>query len=139
MKYKVNEKSITITFLLISIIVAIVLSPLNIYFIGNFLYYWLPQAIIFILLFVFKLRLAVIAGTALALIGYSMFNDSMAWIGYVFILPAGFFGAMTYGLITKSKRSTPYNEVIIYSTVSTIVGMGIVQFILCSTVMYCGW
>ena len=143
LKYKVNEKSITITFLLISIIVAIVLSPINTYFLGNFLYYWLPQAIIFILLFVFKLRLAVIAGTALALtlslIGYSMFNDSMAWIGYVFILPAGFFGAITYGLITKSKRSTPYNEVIIYSTVSTIVAMGIVQFILCSTVMYCGW
>ncbi len=143
MKYKVNEKSITITFLLISIIVAIFLSPKNTYFLGNFLYYWLPQAIIYILLFVFKLRWAVIAGTALALtlslIGYSMFKDSMAWIGYMFILPAGLFGAMTYGFITKSKTSTPYNEVIVYSTVSTIIGMGIVQFILCSTVMYCGW
>lgn len=124
-------------------IVAIVLSPKNTFFLSNFLYYWLPQAIVFILLFIFKLRLAVIAGAALALtlslIGYSMFKDSMAWIGYIFIIPAGFFGAMTYGLITKSKTSIPYNKVIIYSTISTLIGMGIVQFILCSTVMYCGW
>jgi hypothetical protein len=67
-----------------------------------------------------------------------MFRDSMAWIGYVFIIPAGFFGAIIYGLVTKSKISIPYDEVIIYSTISTIVGIGIVQFILCSTVMHCG-
>jgi integral membrane sensor domain MASE1 len=140
---KVNEKSTTIVFLVISIIIAIILSPKNIYFLGNFAYYWLPQAIVFILLFVFKLRLAVIAGAAIALtlslIGYSMFKDSMAWIGYVFIIPAGFLGALTYGLITKSKITTPYDEVIISSTVCTIIGIGIVQLILCSTVMYCGW
>lgn len=143
MNYKVNEKSTTMIFLLISIIVAIVLSPKNTYFLGNFLYYWLPQAIVFLLLFIFKLRLAVIAGAAIALtlslIGYSMFNDSMAWIGYIFIVPAGFLAAVSYGLVTKSKISIPYNEVIAYSTIYTIIGMGIVQFILCSTVMYCGW
>lgn len=143
MNNRVNESSTTIAFLVISIIVAIILSPKNMYFLGNFAYYWLPQAIVFILLFVFKLRLAVIAGAAIALtlslIGYSMFKDSMAWIGYVFIIPAGFLGALTYGLVTKPKTSTPYNKVIIYSTVYTIIGMGIVQLILCSTVMYCGW
>lgn len=142
MNYKINEKSTTITFLLISIIIAIILSPKNMYFLSNFSYYWLPQAIVFLLLFVFKLRLAVIAGAALALtlslIGYSMFNDSMAWIGYIFIVPAAFLSSLSYGLVTKSKISTPYNKVIIYSTVYTIIGMGIVQIILCFTVMYCG-
>ena len=144
MNNKVNEKSTTIAFLVINIIIAIILSPKNIYFVGNFMYYWLPQAIVFILLFVFKFRLAIITGTAIALtlsfIGYSMLKDSMVWIGYPFIISAGFLGALTYGLITKSKTSTPYVEVIIYSTVFTMIGMGIVQLILCSsTVMYCGW
>lgn len=143
MKYKINEKSITIISLLISILIAIILSPKNKFFLDNFAYYWLPQATVFILLFVFKFRLAIIAGTSIALslslIGYSLFKDSMAWIGYIFIIPAGFFGAMSYGLITKSKTSTPYIKVIVNSTAFTIIGMGIVQFILCSTVMYCGW
>ena len=143
LKYRIDEKSIAVVFLLISIIVAIVLSPKNTYFLGNFLYYWLPQAIVVIVLLLLRLRLAVISGAVfaltLSLIGYSMFNDSMAWIGYMFIIPVGFLGAMTYGLITKSKKSIPYTKVIIYSTVSTMIGIGIVQFILCSTVMYCGW
>ncbi len=140
---KVNEKSTAIIFLVISIIAATIISPKNIYFLGNFVYYWLPQAIVFILLFIFKLRLAVISGTAIALtlslIRYSLFKDSMAWLGYIFIIPVGFLSALIYGLITKSKISTPYYNVIVASTVCILIGMGIVQIILCSTVFYCGW
>ena len=142
LNYKINEKSITISFILISIVVAIILAPMNKFFLDNFLYYWLPQAVVFVLLYILKLRLAVIAGAAIALtvslIGYSMFKDSMAWIGYIFIVPAGFLAAMSYGLSIKSELSISYDDVILNSIFFTIFGIGIVQFILCSTVMYCG-
>jgi len=119
------------------------LAPMNKFFLDNFLYYWLPQAVVFILLYILKLRLAVITGAAIALtislIGYSMFKDSMAWIGYLFIVPASFLGATNYGLSIKSEISISYDSVIINSIFFTTVGIGIVQFILCSTVMYCGW
>ena len=142
MNNRIDEKSTTIIFIIISIIVAILLSQKSTYFLANFAYYWLPQAVVFILLFIFRVRLAVITGTAIALtlslIGYSLFKDAMAWIGYVFIIPAGFLTSLVYGLTIKSKLSTPFSKVIIYSIVYNILGIGFVQFILCSTVMYCG-
>ena len=142
MKYKINEKSVTLLFVLTGVSVITIILPKNTYFLPNFLYLWVPQAIIFSLLLILKLRLAVIAGSSIVLtisvLYYWMFKDAMAWIGYFFILPAGFLGAMIYGLATKSATSIECDEAIIQSAVCTTIGIMIVQFILCSTVMYCG-
>ena len=143
MSYEKNEKTTTGFLLLISIIVAVFLSPKDTYFLGNFSYYWLPQAIVYTLLFALKFRLAIIAGAIIALtmslIGYSMFNDSMAWIGYIFIVPVGFFGSMSYGIFLKSKEKIPFMEALVSAIFYPIVAIATAQFILCSTVMYCGW
>lgn len=140
-KYGINEKSITILFLFIDIIVIVGISLKSSYSLGSFLYIWVPHVIIFGLLLILKLRLAVIAGTSIPLvvsvIYYWMFKDAMVWIGYFFILPAGFLGAMIYGLVTKSATSIECDEAIIQSAVCTTIGIMIVQFILCSTVMHC--
>lgn len=143
MKYGINEKSITVLFVLIGMIVVIVISPKNAYFFPNFLYLWAPQVIIFGILLILKLRFAVIAGASISLtasvIYYLIFfKDAMAWLGYFFILPVAFLSAMTYGLVTKSATSIECDEAIIQSTFFTALGIMIVQFILCSTVMHCG-
>lgn len=138
---KINEQSVTLFFVLLGVSVITIISPKNVYFLSNFLYLWVPQAIIFSILLILKLRLAVIAGTSIVLtasvIYYWMFNDAMAWIGYFFILPVGFLGAMIYGLVTKSATSIECDEAIIQSAVCATIGIMIVQFILCSTVMHC--
>lgn len=148
MKYEVNEKFIAIVLLIISFTVAIISSPKNTYFLSNFLWYWIPQAIVIGLLFAFKFRLAIIAGAILALtidlalyeIWTNSSKDPMianVWVGYLFTIPGAFIGALLYGLKIKNKISISYKKVIINSTIFTIIGIGIIQFILCSTVMYC--
>ena len=150
MKYETNEKSITIVLFIISLIVAIVSSPKTAYFLSNFLWYWVPQAIVISLLYVFKFRLAIIAGAILALtidlalyeIWTNLSKDPMVaniWIGYLFTIPGAFVGAVLYGLKIKHEVSISYKEVIISSTIFSVIGIGIIQFILCSTVMYCGF
>jgi len=148
LKYEVNEKFIAIVLLIISFTVAIISSPKNTYFLSNFLWYWIPQAIVIGLLFAFKFRLAIIAGAILALtidlalyeIWTNSSKDPMianVWVGYLFTIPGAFIGALLYGLKIKNKISISYKKVIINSTIFTIIGIGIIQFILCSTVMYC--
>jgi hypothetical protein len=143
LKYTINEKSVTLLVVLTGVSVITIILPKNTYFLPNFLYLWVPQAIIFSLLLILKLRLAIIAGSSIVLtisvLYYWIFiKDAMAWIGYFFILPAGFLGAMIYGLVTKSATSIECDEAIIQSAVCTTIGIMIVQFIVCSTVMYCG-
>ncbi len=150
MKYEANEKSITIVLFVISLIVAIVSSPKTAYFLSNFLWYWVPQAIVISLLFIFKFRLAIIAGAILALtidlalyeIWTNLSKGPMVanvWIGYLFTIPGAFVGALLYGLKIKNETSISYKKVIINSAISTIIGIGIIQLILCSTVIYCGF
>ncbi|WP_144440972.1 hypothetical protein [Sulfurospirillum cavolei] len=67
MKYTINEKPITLLVVLIGVSVITIILPKNTYFLPNFLYLWLPQAIIFSLLLILKLRLAVIAGSSIVL------------------------------------------------------------------------
>lgn len=142
MASKINEKSVTLFFVLLGVSVITMILPKNTYFFPNFLYIWVPQAIIFSVLLILKLRLAVIAGSSIVLtisvLYYWMYiKDAMSWIGYFFILPGGFLGAMIYGLATKSATSIECDEAIIQSAVCTTIGIMIVQFILCSTVMHC--
>jgi len=150
LKYEVNEKFIAIVLLIISLTVAIISSPKNTYFLSNFLWYWIPQAIVIGLLFAFKFRLAIIAGAILALtidlalyeIWTNSSKDPMianVWVGYLFTIPGAFIGALLYGLKIKNKVSISYKKVIINSTIFTIIGIGIIQFILCSTVVYCSF
>jgi len=150
LKYEVNEKIIAIVLLIISLIVAIISSPKNTYFLSNFLWYWIPQAIVIGLLLAFKFRLAIIAGAILALtidlalyeIWTNSSKDPMianVWVGYLFTIPGAFIGALLYGLKIKNKVSISYKKVIINSTIFTIIGIGIMQLILCSTVMYCSF
>jgi len=140
---KVNEKSTTITFLAISIIVAMILSPKNIFFLGNFAYYWLPQAIVYILLFVLKIRLAVIAGASLSLTSTlilywlwllsnfaSLLSNSLALLVYSFIIPGAFIGALIYGLIIRTSVSSSYVKVICIATIATLTASGIGSMLL---------
>jgi hypothetical protein len=129
-----------------SIVLALTL-PLGKYFLINFLYIWVPQGLIFIMLFLIRVRFAVIAGVAIAvtlsLIGYFMWavhdREGLIWIGYYFILPGVLIAVGLNGFVIKSKSSLLYGKVIIFSTLIAIIGMGIIQFVLCMTVMDCGF
>ena len=144
-----NLKSVLTVSVLLSILIAIILAPKNSYFFSNFAYYWVPQAIVLILLFVFKVRIPVMVGASLAmtvvLISYFLWISSltdrssgMAWIGYFMAIPGAFVGTLFYHFFTKSKQENTYMKTIISSMLSALLIMGMIQIILCSTVFHCG-
>lgn len=119
------------------------------YFLGNFVFYWLPQGFVFAVLLFFAPRPAVLSGVAvvlaayLALFGAWVFSrphqESMAWLGYLFSLPGAGIGAIAGALYVKRQS---YERAVFAGVVAalfTFAGLAINQLAVCSTVMSCGY
>ncbi|WP_415753793.1 hypothetical protein [Pseudomonas leptonychotis] len=148
MRYPTNEKQAALFCVFISILVAATIAPSGSYFFGNFIYFWLPQAGVFLLPAIIYSRPAVISGAALVLALYlAAFNswnvsngpESLSWLGYLFSLPGAAIGAGVGALYLKSKTNNKPIYVGAVIAVSTLVGLAINQIFVCSTVMYCGF
>lgn len=147
MKYEKNEYYIALFAILFGAIVAIVLSPKNEYFFGNFLGYWGPQAIIIALLMVLRFRPAVISGCAIVLFIYFVCYwawmqslpamEALAWLGYYFSLPGVIVGAIIAGIYSKYHLYDQIFKTILISVLLTFIGLLISQIIVCNTVIYC--
>ena len=135
--------------LFIGFIAAILISPMNKYFLGNFLWFWLPQATIISLLFIIKVRSSIITGCTLIMTIHLIFywfwissssdpSSTMAWIGYLFSIPGAFIGSFLFATLIK-KYQFSNTIIIIGASVSTFIGIAIIQLGLCCTVLYCGF
>lgn len=147
MKYEKNEYYIALFSILFGVIVAIGLSPKNEYFFGNFLSYWVPQAIIIALLMVLRFRPAVISGCAIVLFVYLTCywawmhslpaRESLAWLGYYFSLPGAIIGSIIAGIDSKYHLYNQIFKTILISAFLTFIGLFLNQIIVCGTIMCC--
>lgn len=143
-----NENLFLLPSILSGVAVAALLSPKDAYFLGNFTFYWLPQAIVFAVLLFFVSRPAVLSGAAivlaiyLALFGAWVFSrshpESMAWLGYLFSLPGAGLGAIAGALYVKRHSYTRAAIAGAVAALFTFAGLALNQVVVCSTVMYCG-
>ena len=129
------------------VVVAALLSPFDDYFLGNLLYYWMPQAVVLGIVLMVSSRPAVLSGVALTLALYLAVygawifffptSDGLVWLGYWFSLPGASIGAVI-GAIYVRKRH--YERAVVAGAVaalSTLVGLSLNQALLCSTLMSC--
>ena len=83
----------------------------------NFVYTWVPQAVILIVMFLIKARPAAIAGAALALAGYLAFfnwwvityhaTDGLVWLLYLFSLPGGLLAGIAAAMWINKHDERP--------------------------------
>lgn len=117
------------------------------YFLGNFLYLWIPQAIVLGVVLMFGSRPAVVSGAALvlalylALYGTWVFlrqnPDGLIWLGYWFSLPGAGIGAVIGALYVRQRRFERAAVAGAVAAASTLVGLSLNQALLCSTLMSC--
>lgn len=132
---------------LVGIAVAAWLSPKDAYFLGNFAFYWLPQAAVLATLLLRAARPAVLSGVAIALALYLglygawVFSrpqpESLAWIGYLFSFPGGVIGAFASAALMTRMHLMRAAMAAAAGTLLTSAGLAANQWILCSTVMHC--
>jgi hypothetical protein len=145
-----NESFALLPSVLAGVAVAIVLAPKNDFFFGNFMFYWIPQAIVLGILISFTSRPAVVSGVAvilalyLAAYGAWLFftttdDAGLAWLGYLFSLPGAAIGAIAGALFIKQRNYQRAMIVGAIAAVSSLVGLVLNQLLICSTVMYCGF
>jgi hypothetical protein len=144
-----NESFVLLPCVLAGVAVAVVLAPKDDYFFGNFMFYWIPQAIVLGILIPFTSRPAVVSGAAailaLYLAAYGAWHfsrphpESMAWLGYIFSLPGAAIGAIVGGIFIKQRSYQRAMVVGAIAAASTLVGLALNQLLVCSTVMYCGF
>jgi hypothetical protein len=129
---------------------SVVLSPKDEYFLGNFAYYWLPQAAIIVVLCLTKARPAIVAACALVLAIYLVAFDTwvatlpardgaLAWVGYLFALPGAAVGAIASVLIPVPNALRGAASMAMVTALLTITGLSASQAILCTTVMHCSF
>ena len=147
--HRASKMEITFTIFCISIGVAVAtyFSPKDSFFLGNFSFYWLPQAVVLAILFIARYKLAIICGTALILSAYlACFHfwrfskphpESMAWLGYVFSFPGAAVGALFSAPIAKYFKIEGPFVLGVTALLITLVGLALNQTIICTTVMYC--
>lgn len=143
-----NESLALLPSVLAGVVVAALLSPKDVYFMGNFAFYWVPQGVVFAVLLFFVSRPAVLSGVAvvlalyLALYGAWVFSrphpESMAWLGYLFSLPGAGLGAIAGALYVKRQSYTRAAIAGAVAALFTFAGLALNQLVVCSTVMYCG-
>jgi hypothetical protein len=148
MHLSIDEKTAASLCVIIGVLVAAFIAPDDSSFYANFMFFWLPQAGIFVLLVIVYSRSAVISGAALVLAFYLAAFDSwnslsgpesMAWLGYLFSLPGAAIGAVVGAVNIKSK--TAYSALHVSTAIAayTLIGLLINQTIVCSTMMHCGF
>lgn len=145
-----NESFALLLCVLAGVVVAIVLAPKDDYFLGNFMFWWIPQAIVLSILISFTSRPAVVSGAAVILaiylaaygawISLSATNDNgLSILGYLFSLPGAVVGAIAGAFFIKQRN---YLRAVVVGSVvaaSTLVGLALNQLLLCKTLIYCGF
>lgn len=118
MNYRINENTTLFLAIIIGVVTAIILAPMNKYFFGNFTYFLIPQVIVIGLLFYTKIHYGVITGCLLSmaavLITCNIYN------GFLFFLlggvPGVYMGAVLFGILIK-KHQIKYSVLVILGTI----------------------
>ncbi|MEQ1533984.1 MAG: hypothetical protein ABL906_10515 [Sideroxydans sp.] len=143
-----NESFFLFLGVLAGVIVAAVLAPWDDYFLANFMFYWIPQAVILGVLMSVSSRPAAVAGTAIILAFYlaaywawlhhvKSDDAGLAWLGYLFSLPGAAVGALFGASFIERKKYKYAKVACLILAASTLVGLALNQLLICSTVMYC--
>ena len=130
------------------LVLSAAIAPKDAWFLPNFLFYMASQLAVLGVIAAFRPRPAVAAGSALALAAYLagyacwVFTrtpaESMAWLGYLFVLPGALLpiaGAVAW---LRGRTGTPAPAAAGLAAVAALAGLGVAQALACSTVMYCG-
>ena len=143
------EWQATMASVLLGVCIAVAISPKDSFFLGNFIIYWGPQAVILIFLSLASRNHSVVASTAVILALYlAAFNFwvtshirpdplALAWLGYLFSLPGAAIGA-TFGAFLIAAGFIPrFISLAALSAFCTLLGLVLNQLVVCSTVMHC--
>ncbi len=143
----IYEIVFTVFCISIGMAVAIYLSPKDSYFFGNFIFYWLPQALVLAILFIARYKFSIICGAALILSLYLacfhfwLFSkprpESMAWLGYIFSFPGATIGALISAPVIKHFKIKHSFILGATALLITFLGLALNQALVCTTVMYC--
>ena len=142
-----TERSLAWASLAPGLMVSAALAPKDAWFLSNFLFYWLSQLAVLGLVAAPGPRPAIIAGTASALAlylgsyGVWLFSrtppESLAWLGYVCSLPGALAGVLGVALWMRRQELIPTGMATLSVGMATLVGIGLNQALVCSTVLYC--
>jgi hypothetical protein len=144
-----REISAACASVLSGVMVAATLASLASTFLANFLAYWVPHAVVLLLLFwPLRARSATVAGVAVALALYlgafgswllsRRHPESLAWLGYLFSLPGGALAAIGAALWLRGRTTWRAWPVGCFAAGAVLLGIIINQAVVCSTQMYCG-
>jgi hypothetical protein len=132
----------------VGIAVSVALAPKDSWLLSNAAFYWGSQLAVLALLLPIRPRPAVVAGVALALAMYlAAFGawvftrarpESMAWLGYAFSLPGAAIAGVGVAVWFRSRVALGPLAIGCIAASAVLVGVGINQAIVCSTVIYCG-
>jgi hypothetical protein len=127
-QYK-NNHLVALTIIL-GIVISIILSPFDKYFIGNFAFYWVPQAIVLVVLFLTKVKTEFIAGTSLVMLTFlcafyfwAKESEPMVWLLYVFSYPGILVGTFAVGYIAKYEVTFSSFRFFSYGFISSLIGL----------------
>lgn len=111
--------------------------------------YYLPQAMALGVLMPFSFRPSVVSGAAVVLAAHlALFHswvfsssspDPLTWLGYLFALPGAAIGAVLGALLLHRRPLHSSFQVGAISGLFTLGGLLTNQFLMCTSVMYCGW
>jgi hypothetical protein len=143
-----REINVACVSVLLGVVVAAALAPRTSFFLSNFLWYWVPQACVLILLWPLKARPAAVAGVAIALalylgaFGWWLLSrrhpESLAWLGYLFSLPGAALAAVGAALWLRGRTGWSALFAGCFAAGAVLVGIIVNQAVVCSTQMYCG-
>lgn len=124
MQFKTNERFFSIVIILMGIIIAMMLTPKDRFFLANFLLAWIPQGIIIGLLIATKMHTSIITGCAFIMTLYLIAYPFT--LIYLISISGAFIGAFIVG-ITIKKYSIQYN-IFFIASLGTLFGIGIIHF-----------
>ncbi len=126
MQFKINERFFSIVIVLMGIIVAMILTPKDRFFLANFLLAWIPQGIIIGLLIATKMNTNIIIGCAFIMTLY--FTAYPYTLIYLISIPGAFIGAFIIGISIKKYSIQSSIFVIFVASLGTLIGIGIIHF-----------
>lgn len=126
-------------------IAAASLAPHDRYFFGNFVFYWLPAALVLAVLIVAGAGLAVATGSAAALTAflfayhawaYSVTVHEWVWGGYLFAMPGAVAGGLVASVLCK-RGSLALAAAAFVGVAATAAGLALNVGLVCVTIMNC--
>lgn len=135
-----KENFLLIIALSTGIITSALIAPKDKFFWGNFIYYWGPQALVFLLIIVIRFKIGILTGAAfvfgiyLVLFHSWLFSlprpEPLLWLLYVFSFIGGGIGVLIAGIISKKYSSLTNMQNIMTSAIISATGIALNLFIL---------